>query len=519
LTEAPAPTGLLVHLRRLLGHSALYGAADVASQVINVLLTPLFVVYLSTSDNGAIALLLLLSSLAKLVFRMGLDSGFLRVYYGHKDEATRADLAGSVALFAMLAGVVLFLVLATVSPWIAARLIPGVGDGGTLVRLALADVYIGSFLFVPIQLLRVEGRVGRLAGLLTLRNALNTVLKVSFLMFGAGVAGVLVSDLVATGLLVLLVLPVMLRRARPVLRASLLREVMAFGLPKAPHGVMLQLLNFADRWILQRYQGLSLTGIYDKGYGLGSGVKFALSAFEPAWQPFVFSRIGQPDAPQTLARVATYVWLAFVACGLGVAVFGRELLMLLTFTNPRFWPGAAVVAPIVLAYLCHGAFLLTSIGVGIEKRTRYYPIMTGAAAATNLAVNFTLIPRYGMMGAAWATVVSYALMAVLGFAFSHRVFPIPFEWKRLVGVSLAGLAVFVLSATLAPTAAVPALPAARLAALRQLAAVLLPGVIVKTIVLLGFPLALWAGGFFSSAQLAQIRAWTRWKKAATIPSP
>jgi O-antigen/teichoic acid export membrane protein len=248
---------------------------------------------------------------------------------------------------------------------------------------------------------------------------------------------------------------------------------------------MVQILNLADRKILAQFHGLSLVGIYDKGYGLGAGVKFALSAFEPAWQPFVFSRIGQPDARETLARVATYAWTVFVTVGLGVAVFGQELLMALTFTNPSFWPGGAVVPVVVLAYLLHGAFLLTSIGVGIEKRTRYYPVITAAAAATNLAANYALIPSMGMMGAAWATVLGYAVMAVTGFVFSHRVHPIPFEWARAARVSVAALGVFALSRV----------------ALGGLAITLA----WKTALVVAYPLVLWLVGFWTPSELARIK--------------
>src|SRR6185295_6783170 len=77
----------------------------------------------------------------------------------------------------------------------------------------------------------------------------------------------------------------------------------------------------------------------------------------------------------------------FVAVGLCVAVLGRELLVALTFTNPAFCPGAQVVPVVTLAYLLHGAFLLTSIGIGISKDTRYYPLITASAVATNLLAN------------------------------------------------------------------------------------------------------------------------------------
>ena len=81
-------------------------------------------------------------------------------------------------------------------------------------------------------------------------------------------------------------------------------------------------------------------------------------------------------------------------------------------------------------------------GIGIEKRARYYPIITAAAAAANLAGNFLLIPRFGTMGAAWATVLSYAVMAGLGLAISRRLYPVPFENRRLAGLLAAAALVY-----------------------------------------------------------------------------
>src|SRR5207344_2143894 len=119
----------------------------------------------------------------------------------------------------------------------------------------------------------------------------------------------------------------------------------------------------------------------------GQGVKFALSAFEPAWQPFVYSQLKSPQAPTTIARVVTYAWLAFASLGLGVAVFGRELLVVMTPKNPAFHAAAPLIPPVALAYLFHGAFLLTSIGIGVRKEARYYPIITSLTASTNIAAN------------------------------------------------------------------------------------------------------------------------------------
>ncbi len=334
-------SGLGGHLRKLAGHSALYGSADIAAQVVNLLLTPLYTAFLSPRDYGVLAVLFLFSAVAKVVFRMGLDAGFFRVYYDQTSSEQRRRLVGTVAAFAAAAGTLLFAGLALGAPLLGRALLGAdVGLGGRLVVLAAADVYLGVFAFVPLALLRIEDRAGTFAALIAGRNLVNTALKVLLVVGGYGVEGVLWSDVLGTLALSLALLPVLLGRARPAFELPMLREVLGFGLPKAPHGFMLQLLNLADRRILSFFRGLDVVGVYDKGYVLGAGVKFALSAFEPAWQPFVYAQIGRPDAQRTLARLVTYAWLAFSAFGLTVAVFGRELLMALTFTNPAFWSGA-----------------------------------------------------------------------------------------------------------------------------------------------------------------------------------
>ena len=113
-----------------------------------------------------------------------------------------------------------------------------------------------------------------------------------------------------------------------------------------------------------------------------------------------------------------------------MAALGPDLLRLMTPRNPAFHAAAPIIPVVALAYLLHGVFLLTSVGIGIARQARYYPMVTAAAATTNVAANLLLIPRFGAMGAAWATVLAYAVMAALGFTFSRRVFAIPFEGGR-----------------------------------------------------------------------------------------
>jgi O-antigen/teichoic acid export membrane protein len=351
--------------------------------------------------------------------------------------------------------------------------------------LAAGDVFLGTFAFVPLSLLRIQDRPRLFSALSVLRHTVNIVLKVALVSAGGGIPGILWADLVATGVFALTLAPILARNAAPSFSVPLLREVLAFALPKVPHGVMLQVLNLADRKILDVFATRGEVGIYHMGYTFGGGVKFALSAFEPAWGPFVYAQARLDGGAVTLARVASYAYAGFAAAALAVAALGPDLLRLMTPNNPVFRAAAPIIPVVALAYLLHGVFLLTSVGIGISRQARYYPIVTAAAAGTNVAANFLLIPRFGAMGAAWATVLAYAVMALAGHGFSRRVFPIPFEGGRFLRITAAAGVAYAASAMVPGDG--PAAAAGR------------------AVTLLSFPLVAWALGAFHPAEKAWLR--------------
>ena len=435
---------LLRHLGKLASHSAVYGAADVFTTVVNLLLIPLYTTYLGATEYGNLALLLLFSTAAKILFRLGLDAGFFRVHYDMATDADRRRLAGTVALFAAaVASVLMAAVVALRGPITRALLGQGVPEGWIV--LAAGDVFLGTFAFVPLSLLRIQDRPRLFSALSVVRHTVNIALKVVLVSAGHGISGILWADLAATGAFALALAPILVRNAAPAFSVPLLREVLAFALPKVPHGLMLQVLNLADRKILDLFATRDAVGVYHMGYTFGGGVKFALSAFEPAWGPFVYAQARREGGAVTLARVATYAYAGFAAAALATAALGPDLLRLLTPNNPAFRAAAPIIPVIALAYLLHGVFLLTSVGIGIARQARYFPMVTGAAAATNVTANFLLIPRFGAMGAAWATVLGYAVMALVGHAFSRRVFAIPYEGGRFLRITAAAGVAFGLS--------------------------------------------------------------------------
>ena len=152
-------------------------------------------------------------------------------------------------------------------------------------------------------------------------------------------------------------------------------------------------------------------------------MKLFLSSFESAWAPFYFGAMREPDAKDTFSRVTTYGVLILALLTAGLAACARDVIALAT--TPTFHQAARVVPWIALGVAFQGVYLLTSIGLNITKHTEYYPMATGIAAATSVTANLLLVPSFGIVGAAWANMLAYAVLAFVSWRFSQRFFPWP----------------------------------------------------------------------------------------------
>lgn len=441
-------------LKQLSVNLTVYGVGDVAIQVANVFLLPVYTIVLAPSEYGVIGVLLSVELIVRVVSRWGVDAAFMRYYTECRDGAARQRLASTLALFlAVVSGSLLGLGIAA-APWLSPLLLQGRTGYVLPTQLVFFNALLGCFSFLPFHVLRLEGRAKTFVAL-TFSVNLSTLL-VKFLLVVVlrwGVLGVFVADtIVAIGLAAVL-MPMYAALLRPVFSRPLLDECLRFGLPRLPHGIAHQVTSSTDRYFLSLFRPAWEVGVYQIGATLAMGMKLFLSAFETAWAPFYFREMHERDAKDTFRTVTTYAVAALALLAAGLAATAFDLVRLMT--TPQYAGAARVVPWLGLAVVFQGLYLLTSIGLNITKRTAYYPVATGAAAVTSVSLNLALIPRFGMLGAAWASMAAYAVLAAVGFGFSARFYPIRYEWGRIlrvvgaaVGAWLAGL--MVLSPAVSP---------------------------------------------------------------------
>jgi O-antigen/teichoic acid export membrane protein/glycosyltransferase involved in cell wall biosynthesis len=436
-----APAGLTRQLRRLGRHSVIYGIGGLVSRVIAVLLLPVYTRYLTPADYGKIETLLALTTVMGLILRAGITSAFFRFYFDVEDEDGRLRVLRTSFWFTMGGGTLgLLLLLAFAEP--VSTLLFGSAGAANLVRAAGVALWATVNYEQMTALFRVEERSVAFV-CASLANVFLTIGLTLLLVVALekGAIGVIVGNFSGTLIVYLALLGYRREQLGLQFDRGLLREMNRFGIPLVPTALFLWVTNFSDRFFLVKLADVAEAGLYSVGVRVASAMVLLLTAFRMAWPAFAYSIKDEREARRTYAYVLTYLIFVTAWVALALTLLSPWLVDLLA--APRFAESSRVVGPLAFATVSYAAYIVIAIGVGRARRTQFNWVVTAAAAAVNVALNLALIPPYGMMGAAIATVAAYTTMAVGMAWWSQRIYPVPYQWRRVATAAVAavGLAV------------------------------------------------------------------------------
>ena len=424
-------------LSRLGKQSAIYGLGGLVSRILAVLLLPLYTRYLSRADYGEIETLIALVIVLTIILRFGISSAFFRFYFDADDhDGRRLVLRTSFWFTISMATVGLVLVVALAAP--ISEWLFGDASSANLVRASAVALWAQMNYEQMTSLFRVEERPVAfvLASLTNVGLTIGaTVLLV--VVLDKGPLGVIVGNFTGTLVVYLVLLGYRREQLGLQLDRDLLRRMNRFGMPLVPSALLLWTTNFSDRFFLVKLADTSEVGLYSVGVRVASAMVLLLTAFRTAWPAFAYSIKSDDEAKRTYAWVLTYLIVLSTWVATALTLLSPWLVEWLT--APKFESASRVVGPLAFAAVSFAGFIVLSIGIGRARRTQFNWVITGLAAAVNVSLNLTLIPPYGMMGAAIATVAAYTVMFAGMAWWAQRVFPCPYQWRRVVTAAAAGI--------------------------------------------------------------------------------
>lgn len=429
---------------QLIKHSGIYGLGTILSKSVGFLMIPVYTRYLVPADYGVLELLDLVIFFSGIFATMGICSAFFR-FYGDSDSPDDRKAVTSTALFTV-AGLSLFVL---VLMQLLARDLSTVAFGNAtyapLVRIVAFTLFFSNLTEVPLAYLRAQQRTVLFVVIGLIRTVLSaTLLILAVAVLRMGVMGVVYGNLISSVLVGVTLLSALIVRVRGKFSREKFEQMFRYGAPLIVQSLASFVLVFSDRFFLRHFASLSEVGIYGLGYKLAGIVSLLVSGpFDMTWSWQQFELAKRPNARHMYAKIQIYQLLVSLLVGLAVSVLAKDILRVLS--PPGYWGAAPIVPLIALSYVLSNTRVVVLSGILIQRATNQLAVITPIAAAANLGLNYVLIARYHAMGAAVATLISYALLLVLSYAVAQRVYSVRYEYGRNIGVLVLATLIYLVS--------------------------------------------------------------------------
>jgi polysaccharide transporter, PST family len=378
--------------------------------------------YLGTTGLGEFGALYAYLGLYGWLTTFGLDSILAR------HVAQERERAGSI----LLTGVCVSSLFALGAAAIALFLAPLFGYGGSLQGLlvvASIDILLLSPLRLPGIVFQVDLRQWYGVGIGVVRQLVWLLLLVALAGARAGLLWVIVGRTSCALVEVALIAAAVYHKgflARPWhLLPAEAKRYLAYGFPIAVSTLAVGIYHRIDQVMLHKMVNDQVLGNYVAAVRLTEFVNLLPIAVMTSLFPILSQTAKDDDRFHHYLRLSfrCLMAIAFAICII-LTVFSGQIVHLLY--GVKFASAGPMLAVLIWSEVPVFFGVVIANALVAKNLQNYLPLSTGIGAVVNVALNLYLIPRWGAMGSAWATNISYTLAAILVFLVFQR--PRPFAW-------------------------------------------------------------------------------------------
>ncbi len=423
-------------IKHLTKETAIYGVGNVITRLITFLLLPILTNLLSPKEYGQITLIYVFLGFMNIIYHYGLDIAFMRNYSKLPSNNEKKQLFSTSFWLGVLTSAFLSILLIFSSQHIASFIL-GNHIYSHLFKLCAMILFLDSISHVPFGLLRLQGNASYFVIIKLLNVLITLICNIYFVALeGLGLYGVFISVAIASACTTLCVFSTSLKFIGFKFQRKLVKSLLKFGLPFLPAGLASIAMESLDRYLLAILTNADTVGVYSVGYKLGIFMLLLTNAFHYAWQPFFLRAGNQLESKVLFSKIFNYFLVVSTFVWIGITLFLPEIINIRIggywLIGPAFHAAKIIVPIILLAYLFQGVYFNFLPGIYFKNKTHYIPIIIGFGALINLVVNLILIPRYGMLGAAYATLIGHSTIAIITFFVSRKMFLIPYNWAKVL---------------------------------------------------------------------------------------
>lgn len=430
-------------LKSLAKDTAIYGMSSIVGRFLNYLLVPLYtaVIPSATGGYGVVSNVYAYTALILVLLTFGMETGFFRFANKQGEDAGKV-YANSLIFIGGLS--LLFVVLCMIFLQPISNLLE-YPDHTDYIAMMILVVALDSFQCIPFAYLRYQKRPIKFAAIKLLNIVGNIGLNLFFLLLCPYlyrhspelvswfynpdylVGYIFVSNLIMSVLQMFFFIPELkcvTYRVDPVL----MKRMIHYSFPILIFGLVGILNQTIDKMIYpflfdDRQEGLVQLGIYSATSKVAMVMAMFTQAFRYAYEPFVFGKNKEKDSKKMYSAAMKYFFIFALLAFLAV-MFYMDILKYLVASDYR--EGLGVVAIVMGAEILKGIYFNLSFWYKLTDETYWGAYFSLIGCSVILALNVWLVPTYGYVASAWASVAGYGVITLLSYVIGQRKYPVSY---------------------------------------------------------------------------------------------
>jgi O-antigen/teichoic acid export membrane protein len=261
-----------------------------------------------------------------------------------------------------------------------------------------------------------------------------TLLSITFIVgFGMNWEGQLIATAIGTILFSIISFVFIIKRGYLIFQPNkeYVKDALKFGIPLIPHALAGWIKTGADRIILMSVLGATATGIYAVGYQIGMIIGVLTTAFNKAWSPYMFKTLSSEPTIENKKKIVKFTYIYFVGILLFALIFSYlAKLFVPYFLGEKFIESTQFIIYFAIAFAFQGMYFMVTNYIFYVKKTYILAYVTFGTALIHIGLLYGLINLNGAIGAAQASVISFAITFFLVWILANKVYPMPWRfWK------------------------------------------------------------------------------------------
>tara|TARA_B100000795_G_scaffold197820_1_gene151744 strand:+ start:1385 stop:2635 length:1251 start_codon:yes stop_codon:yes gene_type:complete len=400
-----------------------YSGVNIINASVPFLLLPILTEYLSPSDYGILSLVQLLMA---LTFPIVLNAqSLITIEYSNLSFNKFQRLVSSILFFAFAGFIVLELGFYLLSDYIYEYFfLPD--------RLLLFIPVFLLFQVIPMlipfvfQAKKQPFNFGKFKISLTIFNIGLSLFFVTYLNYGwEGRLWGIVGSFALFNLIGLYMLKKIDLLSFAIDRDSIM-QVFRYGIPLIPHAIAAVLISGSSRFFLADILGVKEVGVFAVSFQVASSIFIIMSSINLAWSPHLFERLNKTptmDIKLKLIKQTYQIMLFMIIVVLVFLLFSQFIFDFLI--DESYHSGLLLSRILAIGFLFQGFYFMFTNYIFYSKKTKYLSFITLFSSIIVVLSNLYFINLIGILGAAYALVISYMVLCLLTAYFANKLVPMP----------------------------------------------------------------------------------------------